>query len=294
MRSERDLLIELDEQLRIKLNSGSTVSGDTNINEIKILKNGIYQKVTQVFIYNLKKLIQLEGTQKQLAKKIGISEDLLSKYKSGDAFPAIETLIYMAAIYRISLEALFNLPFDHGIMEDLEAQKESSLNKGTSHLFERVYYLYFLVTNVGSDSRVGAIHEAILEIDENSQGATFKIYSDNRVVKSFRGNLKVSERLVYFNFSSANQGEVNMHMARPNLNKNSYVGGMALMLLPSDARSKPCCQKVLFSRVKLNRDEEGQNIKALLCFDSLKDGSGHIKVTPNDDEMAYSFVRQFL
>lgn len=266
---------------------------DRLTNAIKVLKNDIYQKTTEVFIYNLKKLIQLEGTQKQLARKIGISEDLLSKYKSGDAFPAIETLIYMGTIYQISLESLIGLPFDNSVLERLESRIESTSGHGPSHLFEKAYYLYFLVTNVGNDTRVGAIHEAVLEIDENGQGATFKIFSDSRVVKSFSGTVRVCERLVYFNLTSATEGEVNCHMARPNLNKNRYVGGMALMLLPSDARSKPCCQKVLFSRVKIDRDEHGQRIKELLRFDSVNESVGHIKVTPSDDEMAYSFVRQF-
>ena len=44
-------------------------------------------------------------------------------------------------------------------------------------------------------------------------------------------------------------------MIKPNVNKNKYVGGLAMMMLPSDANSKPCVQKILFSKIKLDRDE---------------------------------------
>jgi len=68
------------------------------LNAVKSIKNNIYEKTLKIFTGNLKKLIQFEGTQKELAKKIGISQDLLSKYKSGEAFPSIETLIYICQV----------------------------------------------------------------------------------------------------------------------------------------------------------------------------------------------------
>lgn len=105
---------EIDEKIKNKLNY---IKADSdimynNINEVKALKNDIYEKTSKVFTYNLRKLIQLESTQKKLAGKIGISEDLLSKYKSGDAFPSIETLLYISEVYNITIEKLISMPLN--------------------------------------------------------------------------------------------------------------------------------------------------------------------------------------
>ena len=114
MRLKKDLneLKEIDEKVKTKLNYIRNTSDimKSNINEVKALKNDIYEKASKTFIYNLKKLIQLELTQKNLAKKICISEDLLSKYKTGDAFPSIETLVYICEVYNISIDKLVSHP----------------------------------------------------------------------------------------------------------------------------------------------------------------------------------------
>jgi transcriptional regulator with XRE-family HTH domain len=99
-----------------------------NINEVKALKNDMYVKASKAFIYNLKKLIQLESTQKNLAKKICISEDLLSKYKSAEAFPSIETLIYICEVYNLSMDKLIGMPLSLSDIRDLEYNKETEFN----------------------------------------------------------------------------------------------------------------------------------------------------------------------
>lgn len=59
---------EIDEKIKNKLNY---IKADSdimynNINEVKALKNDIYEKTSKVFTYNLRKLIQLESTQKKV------------------------------------------------------------------------------------------------------------------------------------------------------------------------------------------------------------------------------------
>lgn len=133
---------EIDEKIKNKLNY---IKADSdimynNINEVKALKNDIYEKTSKVFTYNLRKLIQLESTQKKLAGKIGISEDLLSKYKSGDAFPSIETLLYISEVYNITIEKLISMPLTAEDIENLENNNEIG-----SDIFEEKYYVYFLL-----------------------------------------------------------------------------------------------------------------------------------------------------
>ncbi len=55
-------------------------------------------------------------------------------------------------------------------------------------------------------------------------------------------------------------------MVKPNVNKNKYVGGIALLMLPSDANSKPCAQKILFSKIRVDRELHYERLKKLLSF----------------------------
>lgn len=75
-----------------------------------------------------------------MAGKIGISEDLLSKYKSGDAFPSIETLLYISEVYNITIEKLISIPLTAEDIENLENNNEIG-----SYIFEEKYYVYFLL-----------------------------------------------------------------------------------------------------------------------------------------------------
>jgi transcriptional regulator with XRE-family HTH domain len=146
-----------------------------DLNEVKFLKNTIYEKTSCIFVHNLKRLIQIEGTQKKLASKIGVSEDLLSKYKSSEAFPSIETLIYICQVYNISLDKSIGTTLSISDFEKLMDKQETDVC-----IFEEKYYVYFLVTNL---DREGAIHEGIFEI--NAGHVIFKILSNDEIIKQF-------------------------------------------------------------------------------------------------------------
>lgn len=288
MNLNKDLneLKEIDEKVKSKLDyikSNHNIITN-NINEVKALKNDIYARTSKVFIYNLKKLIQLESTQKNLANKIGISEDLLSKYKSGDAFPAIETLIYICGVYNIGIEKFITMPLSSADIENLENDNEVEHN-----IFEERYYLYFLVTNIAKE---GAIHEGIVEI--NNENVDFKICSKGQVIKCFRGSYTISDKIIFFNLQSPNDGITYINMIKPNVNKNKYVGGVAMMMLPSDANSKPCVQKILFSKIKLDRDAHYTKLREILNFNTEGTVLGHVKLSQWEDEAAYNFILKLL
>jgi len=273
---------EIDEKVKNKLNyiKANPDIMSNNINAVKSLKNDIYEKTSKVFIYNLKKLIQLESTQKNLANKIGISEDLLSKYKSGDAFPSIETLLYICEVYNIGIEKLISTPLTAANIENLENNNEIEFN-----IFEEKYYVYFLVTNIAKE---GSLHEGIVEIKNGN--VSFKICSNDKVIKYFTGSYTISDKIIFFNLQSSNDGIAYISMIKPNINKNKYVGGLAMMMLPSDANSKPCVQKILFSKIKLDRDVYYTNLKEILNFNVEGDTLGHVKISQWEDEAAYNFV----
>ena len=279
-------LREIDEKVKLKLHyikSNSDIMLN-NINEVKALKNDIYEKASKTFIYNLRKLIQLELTQKNLSKKIGISEDLLSKYKVGEAFPSIETLIYICQVYNISIDKLITTPLTTVDIESLENNQEIDFN-----IFEEKYYVYFLVTNMAKE---GAIHEGVVEICKDN--VIFKIISNDQVVKYFAGNYNISEKLIFFNLQSPNDGTTYINMIKPNVNKNKYVGGLAMLMLLSDANSKPCAQKILFSKIRLDREMYSNNLKELLNFSVEGSTIGHVKISPWEDEVAYNFIGKLL
>lgn len=279
-------LQQIDEKIKNKLadvkNAPDGIQNDINI--IKAIKNNIYEKASKTLVYNLKRLIQIEDTQKNLAKKIGVSEDLLSKYKSGDAFPSIETLIYICEVYNIDISKLINTPFTALDIEKLENSKEMD-----SSIFEDKYYVYFLVTNI---SKEGAVQEGVVEIYNNS--ATFKILSCENIVKCFTGHFNVTDKLIFFSLQSSSDGNAYINMTKPNINKNKYVGGLAMMMLPSDANSKPCVQKILFSKIRLNRELYYNNLKELLSFSVEGISFGNIKIDKTEDEAAYNFIEKLL
>ena len=277
---------EIDEKVKKKLNyiKANANIMSSNINEVKSLKNDIYEKTSKVFIYNLKKLIQLESTQKNLANKIGISEDLLSKYKSGDAFPSIETLLYICEVYNIGIEKFISSPLTAANIENLENNNELEFN-----IFEEKYYVYFLVTNIAKE---GSLHEGIVELKNGN--VSFKICSNDKVIKYFTGHYTISDKIIFFSLQSSNDGITYINMVKPNVNKNKYVGGLAMMMLPSDANSKPCVQKILFSKIKLDRDLYYNNLKEILSFSVEGTSLGHVKISQWEDEEAYNFILKLL
>ncbi|WP_102399857.1 helix-turn-helix domain-containing protein [Haloimpatiens massiliensis] len=286
MKKELYELKEISEKVKnqleyVKNNEGSM---SVDINVVKGLKNNIYEKTAKTFIYNLKKFISLESTQKNLAKKIGVSEDLLSKYKSGEAFPSIETLIYICEVYNISMDKLIGSTLTALDIETLENNQEIKMN-----IFEEKYYVYFLVTNI---AREGAIHEGIVDICNDD--VIFKILSDGEVIKYFKGNYNTTDKLLFFNLQSANDGTAYINMIKPNVNKNKYTGGLAMLMLPSDANSKPCAQKIIFSKIRLDRDLYYNKLKDLLNFSIEGVTLEHVKISQAEDEEVYNFVRKLI
>ena len=83
-------------------------------------------------------------------------------------------------------------------------------------------------------------------------------------------------------------------MIKPNINKNKYVGGLAMLLLPSDANSKPCAQKVLFSKERIDRGAYYDNLREILSFKVDERTFGNIKISPAEDEEAYNFIGKFV
>jgi transcriptional regulator with XRE-family HTH domain len=285
---KRDLcdLSDIDEKIKskmdfIKNNPNITF---TNANEVKALKNNIYERTSRIFVYNLKKLIQHESTQKNLAKKIGVSEDLLSKYKSGEAFPSIETLVYICNVYNLTVDKFITEPLDLSDIEVLASNVETEFN-----IFEEKYYVYFQVTNI---HREGALHEGTIEVLNND--VTFKILSNDEVIKAFTGSYSVTDKLLFFNLHNPKEGNTYINMIKPNVNKNKYVGGLAMLLLPSDANSKPCAQKLLFSKLRLDRDLYYKDMKELLNFSTKGTTLGHVKISQSEDEAAYNFISNLL
>lgn len=248
--------------------------------EIKISKNKIYEKTCDIFMHNLKKLIQLEGTQKKLAKKIGVSEDLLSKYKSGDTFPSIETILYICNLYHINIDEFLTVSlnssfFEESIGNDTELQ----------NIFAENYFCYFFVTNSGKKE---AIHESKLKILKNS--STFEIFVKGKIIKEFKGNYKISDNLVFFNLYSKKDGYAYITMIRPSLNKSRYVGGLAMLCLPSDANSKPCCQKIIISNTQIDRQTNFDSLSNFLSFSAENNNFGNIKISRYEDESVYDFI----
>ena len=273
-----DSLNDLNEKISLEL--ASVKQNDINdINKVKEIKNDMYQKSSLVFLHNLKILIMIESTQKNLAKKIGISEDLLSKYKSGAAFPSIETLLYISEIYNIRLDDFLTKPLN---INDFSSD-DNNMNYS---IFEESYYAYFLVTNIGKE---GVIHEGTLSFSENK--VDFKILKDKNILKSFSGIYHETGRIISIELKSDEDGNAYINMIKPSLNKKKYVGGIALLMLPSDANSKPCCQKIIISKYKISRSDYSFYLLHFLKFHNENYEADSMKLSVSDDEVIYNFLQ---
>lgn len=149
--------------------------------------------------------------------------------------------------------------------------------------------MYFLVTNI---AREGAIHEGVVEF--HNDNVIFKILSNDDVIKHFAGKYNVSDKLIFFNLQSEADGMAYINMIRPNVNKDKCIAGLGMLMLSSDANSKPCVQKMLFTRIRLDRKLYYDDIKKLLNFCSEGVTLGHLKISQWEDEMVYNFIRKLL
>ena len=283
LRNEIDALKELDIKIesgfkKIKYHSKDEI---VDMNLLDNVKHNLREKTCKIFIYNLNKLIQLESTQKNLAKKIGVSEDVLSKYKSGASFPNIETLMYICEIYNIDLTKFLSTKLTSLDIGDNE--------NPCNNMFEEKYYVYFLVTNM---AKVGTVHEGIIKFSNDN--VVFEIHSNNSVIKHFTGDYYISDKLVSFDLHSVEDGNAHISMIKPNINKNKYVGGLSMLSLASDANSKPCSQKILFSKTQIDRTVNFANLKELLSFYVEDNSFGNIKISQAEDEIAYNYVQNLL
>ena len=80
-------------------------------------------------------------------------------------------------------------------------------------------------------------------------------------------------------------------MIKPSLNKKKYVGGIALLMLPSDANSKPCCQKIIISKYKINRSDYNSDLLDFLKFHNKNYEADSMKLSVSDDEIIYNFLQ---
>lgn len=283
LKSEIDDLAELDMKIKNGLKKIKNHPKDEiiDIRFVDNVKHNIREKTSKIFIYNLNKLIQLESTQKNLSKKIGVSEDVLSKYKSGTSFPNIETLIYICEIYNIDLAKFLSI--------QLTSLDIGNIENNYCSIFEEKYYVYFLVTNL---TKEGTIHEGTIKVSNNN--VVFNIYSNSTLIKHFKGDYSISDKLVFFDLHSTEDGNAHISMIKPNINKNRYVGGLSMLSLASDANSKPCCQKILFSKIQIDRTANYTNLKELLSFCVEDSSFGNIKISQAEDETAYNFIQNIL
>lgn len=63
-----------------------------------------------------------------------------------------------------------------------------------------------------------------------------------------------------------------------------------MLSLPSDANSKPCCQKIIISSSKINRELSFDILNNFLCFKSERGSFGNIKISRYEDEKVYDFI----
>lgn len=67
-----------------------------------------------------------------------------------------------------------------------------------------------------------------------------------------------------------------------------------MLLLSSEANSKPCSQKIIFSKVKIDRELHYEKLKEILNFNLEGKSFDNIKITSAEDEKAYNFIETLI
>ncbi len=98
------------------------------------------------------KLFQLRNesgfTQQELAEKLNVSRQAISRWEMNSSIPSTENLISLSKIYDISINYLISEDLTNGQREDIDGSFEKTKNK-RARVFNYVYLTIILILLVG-------------------------------------------------------------------------------------------------------------------------------------------------
>lgn len=271
MNKDLEKINETDENFKLILEKALEKS---DLNTIKTLKNIIYEKASETFVYNIKRLITVEGTQKKLAEKMGISPDLLSKYKLGEAFPSIETLIYTCHIYNLDIYSFLFNPLTELDIKRIHLSKEYN-----SHIFRCKHFVYYLESrnNIKEFSLNFGDKNIFLLKDEN-----------NNLKECFCSHFIYSKNSTSFNILSEELGNVHVIFLLNTPKPQKHLGGIAAAYFFNENIH---FNKMLFSKFKINTELYHSDLLSILDLDSNYKKNG-IELTKKDIEISNNFLEK--
>jgi hypothetical protein len=67
-----------------------------------------------------------------------------------------------------------------------------------------------------------------------------------------------------------------------------------MLLLSADVNSKPCSQKIIFCKVRIDRELHNERLKEILNFNIEGNIFGQVKISQTEDEKVYNFIETLI
>lgn len=209
-----------------------------------------------------------------MAKKIGISPDLLSKYKLGEAFPSIETLIYICHVYNMEIYSFLFKPLTEFDINMINLSKEYN-----SHIFRGKFFIYLLENP-----------NKIKEFSVNFADKNIFILRDktNKSKECFCSNFIYAKNSTSFNILSEEFGNIHVIFLSDSSKTRRNLGGIAAAYFFNESVT---FNKMLFSKFKIDTKLYHYDLISML---SLNTNCKKVKfqLTKNDIEICNSFLEK--
>lgn len=229
-------------------------------------------KVGNPAILNINRMISEYGSLTKFAYAIDCPLASLHRYISNRKFPYY-ILDNICNKYDLQLRQLLN--------RDLDGDYKNF------RLLYTEYWAYFFTT--GDTTTIDAA-----KLQMKNGNVSFEIISKSR--KVFLGTYSIDSGYLYFELYSATEGiSSHAYITMSHMTNirypQKYIGGLGLLLLPSDSSRWPCAQRIILSHYELARRKDHPDNQFLKDHLEIEPNKKHNKVTNNDDTSVLNYLK---
>ncbi|MCL2188182.1 MAG: hypothetical protein FWC16_10430 [Defluviitaleaceae bacterium] len=145
-----------------------------------------------------------------------------------------------------------------------------------------IYYAYFL-----GDAPAGKLRMNVAEIKTKKNKIDFTIKLKHVPSKVLNGKIMITDNVIYFNMHGEDAGlPYQGYITLPYGKKvKEYVGGVGFMMLPVEAQTLPCVQKVVISSKELDlTNKETGDYQFLAKVLKLESENTYLQIASKDQD----------
>ena len=230
---------------------------------------------TENYRKNFNYLVSKYGSQFNLAMELGVDPATITR-NNGSRDISDSFLQKITRKLRYDLEDIL-----HNDLENIDRE------------IRREYHAYFLTTASEKEEDI-RIDTASIEVNRNK--VDFTIELSQIPPKNLKGKISIDSNLIYLNMSGIYEGTpFKAYISLPYYRiSKAYIGGLGLIMLPSETTTLPCVHKVVMSCVKLDLSakstEDCQFLYSVLKFN--KHNLFFQKITHEEDKFVHRYINK--